>query len=267
MASLGSMLLYWYHYAHNGRRIEVETDDDRIGGAFPAPAARQAAVGAHGCGRCTPRSILYAEHEFNASTFTARVDRRHRRGHVFGDHRRASARCAARSMAAPTRSRSRSRSATPTPDEAEADIRRRVAAKEVVIGFGHPVYTIADPRNKVIKEVARQLSRGERQRCACSTIADRIEAVMARGQADVRQSRLVQRGLLPRDGRADGDVHAAVRHLAHLRLVRACHRAARSTTRSSGRRPTMSGRTTAPSSRSKRRDGSPRRCARHEEAR
>ena len=81
-------------------------------------------------------------------------------------------------MAAPTRSRSRSRSATPTPDEAEADIRARVAAKEVVIGFGHPVYTISDPRNKVIKEVARALCR-EAGRCKMFAIAERIETVMA----------------------------------------------------------------------------------------
>ena len=162
MASLGSMLLYWYHFSHDGtahRRRDRRRLDRR---AFPAPAARAPAAGDRGCGRCTPRSTCTpstsstprrsprASSPAPAPTCTRRSPAR-------------SARCAARSTAAPTKSRSRSSSATTTPDEAEADIRRRVADKEVIIGFGHPVYTIADPRNKVIKEVARELSRGRRR--------------------------------------------------------------------------------------------------------
>ena len=72
MASLGSMLLYWYHCSHNGRRIDVETDDDSIGGHFlhllHGEAPRESWVRA-----MHTSLILYAEHEFNASTFAARV--------------------------------------------------------------------------------------------------------------------------------------------------------------------------------------------------
>jgi 2-methylcitrate synthase len=176
MASLGSMLLYWFHYAHNGRVIEVETDDDSIGGHFLHLLH----------GRTPPESwvramhtslILYAEHEFNASTFACRV--------VAGTGSDFySAICAgiaalrgpkhggANEMAFEIQKRYDS------PDEAEADIRRRVANKEVIIGFGHPVYTAADPRNKVIKEVARHLSE-EADSMKMFAIAERIEAVMA----------------------------------------------------------------------------------------
>ena len=215
MASLGSMLLYWYHYAVNGKRIEVETDDDSIGGALS-------------CTCCTARRrprlwvramhtslILYAEHEFNASTFAARVIAGTGSDMYSCDHRRD--RRAARTQARRRQRsrRSRSRNATTPPDEAEADIRRASRRKEVIIGFGHPVYTVSDPRNKVIKEVAREL---------CPTDAGQHEDVRHRRaprdgdvghQEDVPEPRLVQRGQLPHDGRADRDVHAAVRHLAH----------------------------------------------------
>ncbi len=176
MASLGSMLLYWYHWSHNGRRIEVETDDDSIGGHFlhllhgkrPSETWVRA---------MHTSLILYAEHEFNASTFTCRVvagtgaDMYSAitagigalRGPKHGGANEVSFEIQKRYANA---------------DEAEKDIRRRVAAKEVVIGFGHPVYTIADPRNKVIKEVARRLSR-EAGSMTMFDIADRIEAVMA----------------------------------------------------------------------------------------
>ena len=191
--------------------------------------------------------ILYAEHEFNASTFTARVVAGTGsdiysaitggigalRGPKHGGANEVSFEIQKRYG---------------TPDEAEADIRRRVEAKEVVIGFGHPVYTIADPRNEVIKEVAQRLAEAASD-TKMFDIADRIEPVMGETQEDVRQPRLVQRRLLPHDGRADGDVHAAVRHLAHVRLGRARHRAARSTARSSVRTPTTSARTTRCSSR------------------
>jgi 2-methylcitrate synthase len=175
MASLGSMLLYWHHWTQSGKRIDVETADDSIGGHFlhllhgkpPSPLAV----------RAMHTSLnLYAEHEFNASTFTARViagtgsdiysaitgaigalrGPKHGGANEFSfevQHRYAS------------------------PDAAEADIRRRVAAKEVIIGFGHPVYTVSDPRNRVIKDVARRLSSAAGD-MSMFAIAERIEAVM-----------------------------------------------------------------------------------------
>ncbi len=176
MASLGSMLLYWFHYAQNGRRIEVETDDDSIGAHFlhllhgerPSPEWERA---------MHTSLILYAEHEFNASTFTCRVVAGTGsdiysaitagigalRGPKHGGANEAALDIQARYTSA---------------DDAERDIRARVAAKEVVIGFGHPVYTIADPRNVVIKEVARHLSEASGNMRGF-LVADRIEAVMA----------------------------------------------------------------------------------------
>ena len=175
MASLGSMLLYWFHFATNGKRIDVETDDDSIGGHFlhllhgQAPKASWV--------RAMHTSLnLYAEHEFNASTFTARV--------IAGTGAdfysaitgaigalRGPKHGGANEVAFETQKR------YDTPDEAEADIRARVERKEVVIGFGHPVYTIADPRNKVIKEVARSLSQ-EAGSMKMFDIAARLETVM-----------------------------------------------------------------------------------------
>ncbi len=175
MASLGSMLLYWYHFATNGRRIEVETDDDSIGGHFlhllhgkkPSESWVKA---------MHTSLILYAEHEFNASTFTCRV--------IAGTGSDMfSAICGgigalrgpkhggANEVAFEVQKRYESA------DDAEADIRARVEKKEVVIGFGHPVYTISDPRNKVIKEVARKLSK-EAGDMKMFDIADRLESVM-----------------------------------------------------------------------------------------
>ncbi len=175
MASLGSMLLYWYHYSHNGRRIETETDDDSIGGHF-----------LHLLHGKTPSKswidamhtslILYAEHEFNASTFTARViagtgsDMYSSITGAIGALR-GPKHGGANEVAYEIQNRYR------TPDEAQADIRRRVENKEVVIGFGHPVYTISDPRNKVIKEVARKLSK-EAGDLKLFNIAERLESVM-----------------------------------------------------------------------------------------
>ncbi|MEQ9635448.1 MAG: 2-methylcitrate synthase [Devosia marina] len=175
MASLGSMLLYWYHFAHNGRRIEVETDDDSIGGHFLTLL--------HGK---TPDEdwvramhtslILYAEHEFNASTFAARViagtgsDMYSAIAGAIGALR-GPKHGGANEVAFQIQERYAS------PDEAEADIRERVANKEVIIGFGHPVYTVSDPRNVVIKRVARSLAdkAGAGRQYA---IAERIESVM-----------------------------------------------------------------------------------------
>ena len=171
------MLLYWYHWSHNGKRVEVETDDDSIGGHFlhllhgaaPKPLWVRA---------MHTSLILYAEHEFNASTFAGRVIAGTGVRRLLGASPARSARCADRSTAARTRSPSKSQKRYDSAAEADADIRRRVETKEVIIGFGHPVYTIADPRNQVIKEVARSLSQDVGS-LKMFDIAVRIEAVMA----------------------------------------------------------------------------------------
>jgi len=175
MASLGSMLLYWYHYAVNGKRTEVETDDDSIGGHFlhllhgKAPSAQWV--------RAMHTSlILYAEHEFNASTFAARVIA------GTGSYMYSCIAGAIGALRGPKHGGANEaafeiQKRYDTPDEAEADIRARVAAKQVVIGFGHQVYTTGDPRNKVIKEVARELSAAQKN-MRMFEIAERLESVM-----------------------------------------------------------------------------------------
>lgn len=176
MACLGSMLLYWYHYAYNGVIIDVETDDDSIGGHFLHLLHGE--VPPESWVRAMHTSlILYAEHEFNASTFTSRV--------VAGTGSDMySAICGgigalrgpkhggANEVAFEIQKR------YDNPDEAEADIRERVARKEVIIGFGHPVYTVSDPRNVVIKKVAEDLSK-EQNNTKMYDIAERLESVMA----------------------------------------------------------------------------------------
>ena len=175
MASFGSMLLYWYHYAFNGKRIDVETDDDSIGGHFlhllhGKPPSDEWVKAMH------VSLVLYAEHEFNASTFTARViagtgsDMYSAITGAIGALR-GPKHGGANEAAFETQKR------YDTPDEAEADIRQRVANKEVIIGFGHPVYTVSDPRNTVIKEVAKKLSK-EAGDTRMFDIAERLEAVM-----------------------------------------------------------------------------------------
>jgi 2-methylcitrate synthase len=177
MASFGSMLLYWYHFSHNGRRIEIDTDDDSIGGHFlhllhgkkPKPSWVTA---------MHTSLILYAEHEFNASTFAARVVA------GTGADMHSAITGAIGALRGPKHGGANEvgfevMNRYETPDEAENDILTRVRNKEVVIGFGHPVYTIADPRNKVIKEVARTLSKDTND-MKMFDIADRIEAVMMR---------------------------------------------------------------------------------------
>ncbi len=176
VASFGSMLLYWYHWSHNGKRIEVETDDDSIGGHFlhllhgtaPKPLWVRA---------MHTSLILYAEHEFNASTFTARVIA------GTGSDIYSAITGAIGALRGPKHGGANEFSFEiqkryDSPAEAEADIRRRVEAKEVIIGFGHPVYTIADPRNEAIKEVARTLSQ-DTGSMKMFDIAMRIETVMA----------------------------------------------------------------------------------------
>ena len=176
MASVGSMLLYWHHHAHNGRLVDVETDDDSIAAHFLHLLHGQAPSASHVRAMDTSL-ILYAEHEFNASTFTARsiagtgADVYSAVTGAIGALR-GPKHGGANEVAFEIQQRYED------PDAAEADIRRRVAAKEVVIGFGHPVYTIADPRNEVIKRVARQLGH-EAGTNRMFDIADRVEAVMA----------------------------------------------------------------------------------------
>jgi len=175
VASLGSMLTYWYHFSHSGERIHTETNDDSVGGHFlhllhrrPPPAAWVRAM--------HTSLILYAEHEFNASTFAARVIA------GTGSDLYSCITGAIGALRGPKHGGANETALViqqryETPAAAEADIRARVAEKEVIIGFGHPVYTIADPRNEVIKEVARELAKesGDMRRFE---IADRIEAVM-----------------------------------------------------------------------------------------
>ncbi len=175
VASFGSMLCYWYHFSHNGQRIHVETEDDSVGGHFlhllhrrPPPASWV---------RAMHTSLnLYAEHEFNSSTFTARV--------IAGTGSdiyscitgaigalRGPKHGGANEVALVIQQRYGS------PDEAEADIRRRVAGKEIIIGFGHPVYTVADPRNVIIKRVAEKLAQ-EAGDLRLYRVAERIETLM-----------------------------------------------------------------------------------------
>ncbi|MCD8513367.1 MAG: 2-methylcitrate synthase [Nitrincola sp.] len=175
MACQGSMLLYWYHYAYNGKRIELETDDDSIGGHFlhllHGEKPRESWVRA-----MHTSLILYAEHEFNASTFTSRVIAG--TGSDFYS-------CIAGAIGAlrgPKHGGANEEAFEiqkryDNPDHAEADIRERVGRKEVIIGFGHPVYTVSDPRNEVIKRVAKQLSE-EQGNTKMYDIAERLESVM-----------------------------------------------------------------------------------------
>jgi 2-methylcitrate synthase len=176
IASLGGMLLYWHHYSRSGKRIDVESDADNVGAHFldrlhlrPPPASWVRAM--------HTSLVLYAEHEFNASTFTARV--------IAGTGTdiysciagaigalRGPKHGGANEVALEIQQRYR------TAEQAVADIRERVGRKEVVIGFGHPVYTVADPRNRVIKDVAQRLS-AEAGAMNGFAIADAIETEMA----------------------------------------------------------------------------------------
>lgn len=175
MASSGSMLLYWYHFSHHGRRIEVETPDNSIGGHFlhllhgTAPSTEWV--------RAMHTSlILYAEHEFNASTFAGRVIA------GTGSDMYSAITGAIGALRGPKHGGANEaafyiQQRYDNPVDAEADIKKRVENKEVIIGFGHPVYTISDPRNKVIKEVARDLSK-QAGTTKMFDIADRLETVM-----------------------------------------------------------------------------------------
>ena len=175
IACLNSMLLYWYHFANSGKRITVETDDDSIGGHFlhllhGAPQSELWVQSMHAS------LILYAEHEFNASTFTARVIA------GTGSDMFSSITGAIGALRGPKHGGANEvaleiQERYSTPDEAESDIRARVAAKEVVIGFGHPVYTVSDPRNPIIKAISLDLSK-KNGNMYLYAIAERIESVM-----------------------------------------------------------------------------------------
>jgi 2-methylcitrate synthase len=177
MASLGSMLLYWHHFSRHGKRIQTETDDDSIGGHF-LHLLHGKKPGAEWVRAMHTSLILYAEHEFNASTFTCRV--------IAGTGSDLySAICGGiGALRGPKHGGANEfsyevLSRYSDPNEAEADIVRRVRAKEIVIGFGHPVYTTGDPRNGVIKAVARWLSKSAGN-TRLFDIAERLEQVMWR---------------------------------------------------------------------------------------
>ena len=177
ISCFGSILLYWYHYSHNGKRVEVETDDDSIAAHFLHVLHGKKPSDLH-IRAMNTSLVLYAEHEFNASTFTARVIAGTLsdlyscitgaigalRGPKHGGANEAAMEIIERYK---------------NPDEAEADIVRRIANKEIVIGFGHPVYTIADPRNVAIKEVSRSLCQ-DAGNMQLFDISDRLETVMWR---------------------------------------------------------------------------------------
>jgi 2-methylcitrate synthase len=175
MASLGSMLLYWYHYSHNGVHIDTDSEEDSIGGHFlhllHGKRPDQSWV------RSMHTSLnLYAEHEFNASTFAGRVIA------GTGSDMYSAITGAIGALRGPKHGGANEvafdiQKRYDTPDQAEADIRARVERKEVVIGFGHPVYTVSDPRNKIIKEVARELSAATNN-MKMYDIAARLESVM-----------------------------------------------------------------------------------------
>lgn len=175
MASQGSMLLYWYHFVKDGTRIEVETDDDSIAGHFLTllHGAPQSDEWVHAM---QVSLILYAEHEFNASTFTARVIA------GTGSDMYSAIAGAIGALKGPKHGGANEvaleiQQRYASPSAAEEDIRARVAAKEVIIGFGHPVYTIGDPRNVVIKKVAEDVSRAAGD-MAMYDVAERLESVM-----------------------------------------------------------------------------------------
>lgn len=175
IASLGSMLAYWYHYSHSGQRIHIETEDDSVGGHFLHLLHRRAPSDSWVRAMHTSL-ILYAEHEFNASTFTARVIA------GTGSDMHSCITGAIGALRGPKHGGANEvafdiQSRYESPDAAEADIRARVEKKEVIIGFGHPVYTVSDPRNQVIKGVAQRLAKeaGDMKRF---DIAARIESTM-----------------------------------------------------------------------------------------
>ena len=175
MACFGSMLLYWWHFTRNGRRIDVETDDNSIAAHFLhlLHGAPPSALHADALDKSL---ILYAEHEFNASTFAARVIA------GTGSDMHSCVTGAIGALRGPKHGGANEAameiiSRYANPDEAEADIRARVERKEIVIGFGHPVYTIGDPRNPIIKDISRKLCK-EGGNQVLFDVSERIEKLM-----------------------------------------------------------------------------------------
>lgn len=175
LASFGSMLTYWYHYSHGGRRIDVETDDDSVASHFLGLLHGKPAAPAWVRAMHTSLN-LYAEHEFNASTFTARV--------IAGTNSDLYS-CIAGAIGALRGPKHGGANEVAweiqrrydSADAAEQDIRARIAARQIVIGFGHPVYTTGDPRNAVIKAVAHRLTHDADEKLMYD-VAERIENVM-----------------------------------------------------------------------------------------
>ena len=175
VASSGSMLLYWYHFANTGKQINVETDDDSVGGHF-LHMLHGVAPSDEWVKAMHVSLILYAEHEFNASTFTGRVIAG-TGSDIFASIAGAIGALRGPKHGGANEAALEAQERYQTVDEAQEDIQNRIANKEVVIGFGHPVYTISDPRNKVIKSVAHDLSQ-EANDMHLYNIAERIESVM-----------------------------------------------------------------------------------------
>lgn len=175
IASFGSMLLYWWHFTHNGRRIDVETEDDTVAAHFLHLLHGEPSSALH-ADALDKSLILYAEHEFNASTFTARVIA------GTGSDMYSCITGAIGALRGPKHGGANEVamdiiSRYGTADEAEADIKARMEKKEIIIGFGHPVYTIGDPRNPIIKELSRKLCKdGGNQ--ALFDVSERIEKLM-----------------------------------------------------------------------------------------
>lgn len=175
LASLSSMLLYWYHYSHHNRRIDLASNEDSVGGHFlhllhGKPPSESWVKSMH------TSLILYAEHEFNASTFTARVIAG-TESDFYSAITGAIGALRGRKHGGANEAAFDIQTRYSSPDEAEVDIRRRVANKEIITGFGHPVYTTGDPRNRVIREVARKLS-AEAGDMQMFNVAERLETVM-----------------------------------------------------------------------------------------
>lgn len=175
LASFGSMLLYWYHWSHNGRRIETETEDESVAAHFLHLLRGRPPTALH-AESLDKSMVLYAEHEFNASTFTARTVAS-TGADIYGAVSGAIGALSGPRHGGANEAAFEIQSRYDNPEHAEQDIRRRLENREIIIGFGHPLYTISDPRNKVIRAVAEQLCNDGDNR-GLFEIAFRIEQVM-----------------------------------------------------------------------------------------
>jgi len=177
LAVFPSILLYWYHFSRTGRRIETQTDDASLAGQFlrlllgkPADELSIRSLDAS--------FILYAEHEFNASTFAARVTTS-----TLADYH--SAICSGiGTLRGPLHGGANEAAMEllekfSSPDEAETGLLDRLQRKELIMGFGHRVYKTRDPRSAPIKQLGKKLATTERDK-RLFAIAERTEAVMWR---------------------------------------------------------------------------------------